>query len=737
MESRRDEAAEQQRRACEQEALAAAQMGNMEGVDNADAYMKLSRLAMNAHQAWQALEDAKLNHRTVTNEHTSIAHRMAAIRPAKDRAMNSNREAERHNDWMEGNWPAGDWVTVGRPALVGRCGLLRDNAVGATDNARTATTEAAAIVNEDPNCAAEKGRTAATQGASKLKGAADKGPAVRGEVQALPPAPVGCANAAEYDATVVRLQDLTDAVFTGMTDQCGQDATQWQARAGTLDTSVQAAGPAVTGAQGDAAGLVGRRIYTRDEHDLEVDGLRRGRNHFTTDFESYVGLAQDAAAAADTAGTHAQTVNDDIHAMKQEMDADRAHYEALRQRYKEIYEEAHSASQLIDYDPEANSTAANEAIDRNAESQGAARAVERQSQGAADAIAQAEADLEAAEQKSARAQWDNDRAAEQQRQKTRTALRHAGAGFTVRNALENAVTRGEPVDVNSILQGCKKKRRVGARKAVEDYVAAADVASGTGPEPDNVMQGRLEEAFAKNRLDRLRPLQAEIEESLSQARECSERSQQATNRIVRRRLDQLQQEGHGPQRHEGGPTRETLEDRAMFTIDPETHTQLDAESGQLHSADANATKFRTEAYYVKAEALARQQQRADHAENARLRALGNEAEDDDAATVLLTDIGPNVAVGVTCTNRPETRETTLGPARRVPTLPTYQDDGTQPPPTRAQFDEAELRRQASANTEDYPYQEDAVAFAVLRKDRNGQVFLRTMWPQNPGPAPNP
>jgi hypothetical protein len=212
---------------------------------------------------------------------------------------------------------------------------------------------------------------------------------------------------------------------------------------------------------------------------------------------------------------------------------------------------------------------------------------------------------------------------------------------------------------------------------------------------------------------------ARIEQARVAAQVCATAADTAAAAAVDRRIEHLQAEGHGPQRHEGDPTLDALGERAVYRIDPETQTQLDAESGTLHGASTEASKFRTKTIYVRAEAIARA-------------ALVAGA---DTVSVPLSTVGANVAMGITCTARPATRPTTLGAALRVPTLPAYVDDGTSPPPTRAQMDLPAMQVAVAGCTQPTVFAANAEVFAVLRTDTHGQVYLRTMWPQNPPPPP--
>jgi hypothetical protein len=99
--------------------------------------------------------------------------------------------------------------------------------------------------------------------------------------------------------------------------------------------------------------------------------------------------------------------------------------------------------------------------------------------------------------------------------------------------------------------------------------------------------------------------------------------------------------------------------------------------------------------------------------------------------VPLTDIGPTASIveGFTCAARPPRVATSLGPTEQIPVRPGYVYGPLIPPPTAAQMDRGAMAAALNATTP-VVYDPDAVAFAVLREDINGKIYLRTMWPQN-------
>lgn len=74
---------------------------------------------------------------------------------------------------------------------------------------------------------------------------------------------------------------------------------------------------------------------------------------------------------------------------------------------------------------------------------------------------------------------------------------------------------------------------------------------------------------------------------------------------VSRRFADLSTQGHGPQRHEGAVTRQTLWNRVLLGIDPMTGTRIDGETGGRHKAPRAASRFTTQEAFVAAETYVR------------------------------------------------------------------------------------------------------------------------------------
>ncbi|MBW7861503.1 MAG: hypothetical protein H3C33_10430 [Rhodocyclaceae bacterium] len=75
--------------------------------------------------------------------------------------------------------------------------------------------------------------------------------------------------------------------------------------------------------------------------------------------------------------------------------------------------------------------------------------------------------------------------------------------------------------------------------------------------------------------------------------------------LIASRFAELEAQGHGPQRHEGAVTRQMLEVRVLYGIDPITGTTTDGIAGGTHNTVRTATRITNEADFVAAEALIR------------------------------------------------------------------------------------------------------------------------------------
>jgi len=70
---------------------------------------------------------------------------------------------------------------------------------------------------------------------------------------------------------------------------------------------------------------------------------------------------------------------------------------------------------------------------------------------------------------------------------------------------------------------------------------------------------------------------------------------------TQKRMRELAEEGHGPQRHEGEVTQKQLELRSTKGYDPMTGTTKDAITGQTHKYGKDSSKVKSPEAYVKAE----------------------------------------------------------------------------------------------------------------------------------------
>jgi hypothetical protein len=75
--------------------------------------------------------------------------------------------------------------------------------------------------------------------------------------------------------------------------------------------------------------------------------------------------------------------------------------------------------------------------------------------------------------------------------------------------------------------------------------------------------------------------------------------------LVARRFAELETQGHGPQRHEGGVTRQMLEDRVLKGLDPMTGSRTDGVTGRRHRRPSVASRITSEASFVSADSVIR------------------------------------------------------------------------------------------------------------------------------------
>ncbi len=93
-------------------------------------------------------------------------------------------------------------------------------------------------------------------------------------------------------------------------------------------------------------------------------------------------------------------------------------------------------------------------------------------------------------------------------------------------------------------------------------------------------------------------IQDEVEADLEAARGRSGPADASS--APARDIQQLEGDGHGPQRHGPAVTEDQLTDRALRGIDPMTGSTTDGESGRRHKCGREATKFTSEEAFVKA-----------------------------------------------------------------------------------------------------------------------------------------
>ena len=692
---------------CAAAPLAQNALAQMASVATASSYMAVASLASLAHGAEQSLIEAD---QQALIAHTAIldsALVLAQVTATRVLADGSKAAADVLFVPLDLNGNHGNALDVQNARA------LRQHGKDTSDHAETAVNQAAAIASDAGPSHGTAAVAASLVASKRMARAVSNTAKVMAAAQNLPAAPASCVNAQQFGLDVAALQAAANHPALGV------DRAQVAASATLLDGHATAADPvlrqkmlAIPAAGATVAALKLRAVYSNPD-------VRQGNaNQFASDVTNIDKLAADAHGATTALQADAQQAVNALLPVNVQALAVPGATAALRARLQAIYGLAHNAAGLIPYDPAANSAAAKAALDQGAIADAANHALQLEARRADAALDRARRVVGAA-----RSERDHLQALDAQRLKANLQTAWEGARERSRSAKETfKLARENLSDVSVIMQACllagAKRSRLEA--ALDKVKSAQAQLAANAPTPDTVQaidavaQAEAAQQVMVAQLARIGLAQAA-------ARACAQAAKTAADAAVDQRIDQLCAEGHGPQRHEGAPTTADLGERAMYGVDPESHTQLDAESGAIHSAEVNASKFKTKAAFVRAEALARA---------AYVPATGS-------GTVLLSAVGADVAESVTCIARPASRDVTLAgaPKRalRVPTLPAYVDDGTQPPPTRPQMDTAAMQVQIAASTRPTVFAPDAQAFAVLRTDTHGKVYLRTMWPQNRPP----
>lgn len=657
---------------------------HMESTDAAKTYMQLALLATKARDARATIDAANQAAAEVTAKHTAAQQSQADAIASRALALASKLAADAED------------VKLTNSANF-NIAADRGNARALLVNGRDSATHASDCVQDAndilgvPAGSGAAANDAALQAQTRSDNAMRSANLMQGTVFA--PAPASCTNRGAYDAHVVTLT---------------ADIAGIAAETAALPVPNQQLGAAV---------VVSRAALATQRANLQpliiTDTQHKGRAlyapaaliplHSQNAFDAAIvrcnGLARDGNTLAAQLPPIATASAQALTPLVAPAAALSALLAPLSARMLAIEQAAQAASLLIPYDPAANSTDAMTALTQKDAADAAMAALQQDLGNAEQAVVVAARRVDAEKMKVSQ-RLPNKPLQDAQRDVLKKRM-------AVKSAVIKA--RSELSFIGAIIAPCFAEAEAVQRSRTSLAAAEAEQAR-LEALPTGLQEAERALAAAQADVDA-------ITQSVAIAQPCANTARTSARSATDRRIDQLMAEGHGPQRHEGAPTERTLGERALYCIDPETHTQLDVESGGAHAADLNASKIKTKADYVKAEALARA-------------AL---VPGEDVARFPLTNIGPNVAQGITCGARGGKSVTSLGPDEvlTVPVLPPYVYGAGTPPPTAAEMDTAQMSIEIARHTRATVFAPNAEAFAVLRPDINNKIYLRTMWPQNP------
>ncbi len=123
-------------------------------------------------------------------------------------------------------------------------------------------------------------------------------------------------------------------------------------------------------------------------------------------------------------------------------------------------------------------------------------------------------------------------------------------------------------------------------------------------------RGGKEADFKKEAKPKLRDMRTALKDALAGSPDAEQLKVLTAmkKRLDRAFLDDLKDEGHGPQRHEGDVTPEQLVDRCVSGHDPMTGDTTDGVHGGVHRYSRHATRFKDPGDYVDAEETIRGKQ---------------------------------------------------------------------------------------------------------------------------------
>jgi DNA repair exonuclease SbcCD ATPase subunit len=222
-------------------------------------------------------------------------------------------------------------------------------------------------------------------------------------------------------------------------------------------------------------------------------------------------------------------------------------------------------------------------------------------------------------------------------------------------------------------------------------------------------------ADARKELDAARKA---VCDEADKAKDAAGKAKQAKDDVVGKRMQELRNEGHGPQRH-ADPDSQTTAARALHKTNPErmkpgatsVRNEEDPPASDLHKAADTATKFKSPDDYVLADANAREYFRA------------HNAPPPNNLTVPYAAALPGASPGTVV----EGKQIKSG-STPIADLP-VKGGGRHANPDFDDIDQTELAKEIAAHTEDIPAGDFQKGVFALYREENGKLKLRTMFPE--------
>lgn len=760
-------------KAADQKALVDAANGKVDDPKLAQAYMSNILVANHADAAVNDLQTAK-NKLVLANQRTADA------QLAADQARIAKEATEVHKNAVDQKALPLDRVDVGKADRDAAEALRQD----AITTANTALTVAAPAIT-----AADRAREASDEVEKANKSLVnlldDTNRALRLTSGLDPTPPPGTVDPIAYKArTEAAKKGLTDLAKSDLIKDSKEALDESKALAKEKSDAITAKKKDITDTQAKANLLPARKILT-DPIPVDPDPALTDRR-VSNDIDKAKTAADDAVDNAKKISDTAKDIKDTAQEQIAKANDAIAESQALSDALQQIRDDAKAAADQIPYDSTANAMEAKAAIEAAREAAKAAEAIAPICKEATEEIQAVRNKVNNVLQAKKHWERERDKALEAARKKNRDEIAKLKEELRslVKRRVPKAETAAEAAQrkkdaasdaykkaIAAVLiaketqpgltigsDACASKAMVdfqASKQRLDELIAKRDekrlerdtkqarLAALTAQLSDDSLLSKAVKAIsdidleignidkvlsdANDVKDEIETAMKPVKDLCDQAKKDNTTAQQKKDEAVGKRIEQLKSEGHGPQRHEGQVTDDDLRERAVFKVDPETHTQLDADTGELHGADGVASKLTSEETYVYAESVARKNL-VDR----------NVPPGDELPQILipLNQFGDanKVASGKKTTYTDATQDkidTNLGKALKIPTKPSYTPGVDKDPPARKDMDVAAMRKEAKDHSVDADFTGGDVK-PIYRRDVNGKVFLRTMWSQ---PAP--